>query len=176
MTLGSASGGGSAFYAGPIAGGAELSTWQGRTSLVLLNQGASDVVSLLGPTPEYGAGCGGRATASGDAPFGGNAGWGIDLVGSASSQAALMLGVGGAGSLALGPPVAASGCTVLVALAPAPVVFGLVNVTAGRARQPVPIPPGLAPAAVFFQWVELDPATTVPVKLSAGAGVLVGLR
>ena len=54
-----------------------------------------------------------------------------------------------------------------VMLAPAPIFFGPVSVTSGRARQPVPIPAGLAPAAVFFQWVELDPVTSVPVKLSA---------
>ena len=182
MTLGSGSGGAvggvppNPVYQTPIAGGAEASSRNGRLELVLVNQGQSDHISILGAGVAYGKTCGGAIGVAGDAPYSGNSSWGWTLRGSSATTAILAFGLAGPGSLALSPPITQPSCTLLLATAsPGLYLFPAQTVLNGSATQLLPIPATLTPLVTSFQWVEIDPTAIPPVRLSDGGRAQIGL-
>lgn len=155
-----------------IAGGCELTVKSGQLYMVCLNQGALDSLTEVGITFNYGTGCGGKIGMTGDAPWSGNAAWGIELRNSTATNAILALSVG-TGAVPIGPPLSVPGCTILIQL-PFLATFPQQPVVGGTAVQNVPIPIGLTPGGpVRFQWIEL-PATVLPVSLSDGGQTYIG--
>lgn len=136
--------------------------------LALATNANSDWVYELEGRFAYGATCGGSIGFAGDAAYAGNAGWRATLAGSSATTAFLML-AGTKSTTAVGMPLFAAGCNVLLGLATPPLAIGGAPVTGGNATLGVPIPGGVT-GTVYFQWVEA-PAAGTPLRLSDGGSI-----
>lgn len=164
-------------YNSPIAGGLEMSARSNRLEFSVLNQAASDTVSVLGVEVAYGSTCGGNIGVTGDAAYAGNTAFAFTLSGSSASAAALVLGLSGSASIPAGPPLGQSGCKILLELSGAGViVLPILPVTAGSALQPFPVPATLDPLVFCFQWAEVDYSVVPPLRLSDGARLGMGMK
>lgn len=136
--------------------------------LALATNANSDWVYELEGRFGYGATCGGTIGFAGDAAYAGNAGWRATLAGSSATTAFLML-AGAKSTTAVGAPLFATGCSVLLGLATPPLAIGSAPVAGGNATLSVPIPGGVT-GTVYLQWVEA-PAAGTPLRLSDGGSI-----
>lgn len=164
-----------AYGSSPVGGtvtGVEFSTYAHDHTVyrfVIATQGTTHTVYELEGRFGYGVRCGGTISFRGDAAYAGNAAWTVTLAGSTAANAFLLLGT--RQTVTAPPPLFASGCSLHVALVPAPVIVGGAPVQGGTSQLALPIPPGIQ-GSVALQWIEA-PAGGVPLRSSDGGEVFV---
>lgn len=161
----------------PIAGGAEWfagAIGGAQPSLVLVNQGLSAKwLYQVSAGFDFGNTCGGRIAMRGDAPYQGNAAWGLALEGSPLGASAILMMTVNPGYTPLPIWPFVPGCEILISLSEVPYAFPAVTVNAGRAQQPLAVPFGIL-GSPTFQWIEVAPAVNPPLRASNGARTYVG--
>jgi hypothetical protein len=158
---------------GGTAGGVDFTTIQGLPTLLYLTQATSDSIVAVVGRFEYANGCNGDIGFF-SAAYPGNASWALTVKNVPATVASAFPCIGAA-SVA-GIPILPSLLCGPLNLNPA-VFFdcGPPQPVAGGAQFSLAIPSTAANARLAFQWIFIDPAAALPIRLSEAGAILVSL-